>query len=89
MPNGGKLKLTTEHNDGFVDISLADTGHGIPAEILDRVLQLYFTTKESGTGLGLPMALRAVDLHGGMLTVDSKVNAGTVVKIRLPAESAA
>ena len=84
MPHGGKLALTTSQTDGFIDISFADTGCGIPPDILDRVLHLYFTTKDYGTGLGLPMALRAVDLHGGFLSVDSRVNAGTEVKIKLP-----
>lgn len=89
MPNGGRLEMTTERDDDCVDVTLTDTGHGIPAEILDRVTQLYFTTKEYGTGLGLPMALRAADLHGGTLTVDSKVGVGTVVRIRLPADNPA
>lgn len=87
MTDGGKLELATERNDGFVDISLSDTGHGIPAELLDRVRHLYFTTKEYGTGLGLPMALLAVDLHGGMMSVDSDVDVGTLVRIRVPVES--
>jgi signal transduction histidine kinase len=86
MPNGGALEITTERIDDFVEVTLADTGHGIPAEILDRVMQLYFTTKEYGTGVGLPMALRAVDLHGGTLSLDSRMNVGTVVSIRLPAD---
>ena len=86
MPNGGKLEMTTERIDDFVDVTLTDTGHGIPAEILDRVMQLYFTTKDYGTGVGLPMALRAVDLHGGTLSLESRMNVGTVVSIRLPAD---
>ena len=86
MPNGGTLEITTEGLADVVNITIADNGRGIPAEILDRVMQLYFTTKEYGAGVGLPIALRAIVLHGGTLTLESKINAGTVVRIRLPAD---
>jgi signal transduction histidine kinase len=89
MPQGGKLKLNTERKDNYVHISVSDSGHGIPPEIRDRVMQLYFTTKKFGTGLGLPMALRAIDLHNGTLVPDFRDEVGTEFKICLPAERAA
>jgi signal transduction histidine kinase/HAMP domain-containing protein len=84
MTEGGSLTLTTGLVDGFVELAIADTGQGIAPEHLDNIFQLYFTTKKNGSGVGLPLAMRAVDLHGGTLNVDSKLNQGTSVRIRLP-----
>lgn len=86
MPAGGRLTLASRLAEGGVELALSDTGQGIPPEHLDNIFRLYFTTKEDGNGVGLPLAVRAVDLHGGTLTVDSKVGAGTTVRIRLPLE---
>jgi signal transduction histidine kinase len=86
MPNGGTLHVSTTLSrvSGFVEISIADSGPGIPAEDLERIFNLYFTTKKNGNGLGLPLALRAIDLHDGTMDVRSEVGAGTTVLIRLP-----
>jgi signal transduction histidine kinase len=86
MPNGGTLHLSTALNrmSGFVEISIADSGPGIAGEDLERIFNLYFTTKKNGNGLGLPLALRAIDLHDGTMDVRSEVGAGTTVVIRLP-----
>jgi signal transduction histidine kinase len=89
MPEGGSLTLTTGLVDGFVDLSISDTGQGIAPEHIDNIFQLYFTTKKNGNGVGLPLAMRAVDLHGGTLNIDSKLNEGTSVRIRLPIEDRA
>jgi signal transduction histidine kinase len=89
MPEGGRLMFTSLLADGFVELSISDTGQGIAPEHLENIFQLYFTTKEAGSGVGLPLALRAVDLHGGTLDVESKVNEGTSVRIRLPLDDRA
>ncbi len=89
MPEGGRLRLASSLADGFVELSISDTGQGIAPEHLENIFQLYFTTKEAGNGVGLPLALRAVDLHGGKLSIESKVNEGTAVRIRLPLEDRA
>jgi signal transduction histidine kinase len=89
MTEGGSLTLTTGLVDGFVELSISDTGQGIAPEHLDNIFQLYFTTKKNGNGVGLPLAMRAVDLHGGTLNIDSKLNQGTSVRIRLPIEDRA
>jgi signal transduction histidine kinase len=86
MPQGGVITVSTFHSDGeSVKISIKDCGAGISPENLERIFNLYFTTKEGGSGLGLSLALRAIDLHGGSVKVDSKVGTGTTVDIRLPA----
>jgi signal transduction histidine kinase len=82
---GGTLRLaTTRTDDGFVQVSIADQGPGIPAEHLERIFQLYFTTKPGGSGLGLSLAARAIDLHRGTVDVQSEVGRGTKVTIRIP-----
>ena len=89
MPTGGTLRFISALVDGFVELSISDTGEGIAPEHLEDIFQLYFTTKEDGNGIGLPLALRAVDLHGGTLNIESKLNHGTLVRIRLPLEDRA
>jgi signal transduction histidine kinase len=89
MPGGGTLTLTSALADGFVELSVSDTGAGIAPEHLEDIFQLYFTTKEDGNGVGLPLALRAIDLHGGNLNVESRLKEGTTVRIRLPLEDRA
>ena len=89
MPTGGMLRFISALVDGFVELSISDTGEGIAPEHLEDIFQLYFTTKEDGNGVGLPLALRAVDLHGGTLNIESKLNQGTLVRIRLPLEDRA
>jgi len=86
MTNGGTLKLATalSQRSGFVEISIVDTGPGIAREDLERIFNLYFTTKKNGNGLGLPLALRAIDLHHGTIELRSEAGAGTTVTIRLP-----
>jgi signal transduction histidine kinase len=86
MPEGGTVRVETGLAvDGWVEIAVSDRGKGIAPEDLGRIFELYFTNKENGNGLGLPMAQRAVDLHHGTITVDSELGLGTTVRIRLPA----
>ena len=83
MPQGGRLAINTRRlADGFVEICVADEGAGI--EDTSRIFNLYYTTKKGGSGLGLPLALRAIDLHRGTIQVDSQPGVGTTVRIRLP-----
>jgi signal transduction histidine kinase len=83
MPQGGHLAIGSRRlPDGFVEIRVSDEGGGI--EDTGQIFNLYYTTKKGGSGLGLPLALRAVDLHHGTIQVDSQPGAGTTVKIRLP-----
>src|SRR6266851_4581555 len=84
-PDGGAVTLSTRLcSDGFAEVSVRDEGPGIPEEDIPRIFNLYFTTKSNGNGLGLPLALRAIDLHHGTMDVQSKAGAGTTVTIRLP-----
>lgn len=89
MAGGGTLRLSTSLSErsGFVEISIVDTGPGISREDLERVFNLYYTTKKNGNGLGLPLALRAIDLHHGTMEIQSEVGSGTTVTVRLPIAS--
>ena len=64
-------------------ITVRDTGVGMDEEALARVFEPYFSTKTSGTGLGLPIARRNVELSGGTIDVQSQKGAGTTVRVRL------
>jgi signal transduction histidine kinase len=87
-PDGGTITLSTRVcGDEFAEISVIDEGPGIPKENIPRIFNLYFTTKSNGTGLGLPLALRAIDLHHGTMDVQPAVGTGTTIRIRLPLSS--
>lgn len=83
MPNGGTLRMRVENDDDAV-LVVEDTGVGIPAENREKIFQLYFSTKDQGSGIGLAMTFRAVQLHNGVLEVESEPGKGTSIRIRLP-----
>lgn len=83
------VTVSTEAEDGEVVIAVSDTGPGIPEEVQKRLLEPFFTTKETGTGLGLFSCHRIVEEeHGGSLEIDSRPGAGTTIRLRLPALAA-
>ena len=84
MPRGGVLRLESRSLDDQAEVVVADTGTGVPQENLARVFDLYFTTKSEGSGLGLSLALRAVELNQGTIKVESCVGQGTTCHITLP-----
>ncbi len=85
MKNGGHLKISVERMDNGVTLEVADNGPGIPTEQKDKVFQLYFTTKQKGSGIGLAMAYRAVQLHNGTVDFASEVGRGTTFRLTFPA----
>ena len=88
MPAGGALRVSTALAAGFVAIAVQDAGPGIPPERLQRIFDPFFTTKERGTGLGLALAQEIAQEHGGQLTCQSALGAGTTFTLRLPAAPA-
>jgi signal transduction histidine kinase len=84
MPNGGKITIQTKVMEGFVHLSIMDEGTGIPEEVINKVGQPFFTTKEQGTGLGLMVSMKIIENHGGQLTIHSQANKGSTVEILLP-----
>lgn len=85
MENGGNIRIATaSHQENEIRISISDEGPGIPPEVREKIFQLYYTTKHQGSGLGLPMAYRFVQLHEGVIDVQSEVGQGTTFTIQLP-----
>jgi signal transduction histidine kinase len=88
MPNGGTLTMSAAATkDGRVEIRIRDTGVGIPPENLAKIFDLYFTTKQSGTGIGLSLVYRTVQLHNGDIDVESTPGVGTTFVIKMPKAS--
>ncbi len=83
MPNGGKLKVSTSVKQKKVLLTITDTGAGIPEKDLDKVFEVFYTCKEKGTGLGLPIALHIIEMHGGTIEMQSKQGVGTTCIISL------
>jgi signal transduction histidine kinase/HAMP domain-containing protein len=85
MANGGVLRIRCEAVGGHrVSVSFTDTGVGIKPEHLQRIFDLYFTTKEKGSGIGLSMVYRTVQMHDGEIEVQSTPGAGTTFRVLLP-----
>jgi len=84
MNGHGRITVTVAPQRDTISVVVQDSGPGIPLEIRDQVLEPFFTTKARGGGLGLPIARRTAELHGGTLTVACPPDAGTVVTLALP-----
>jgi signal transduction histidine kinase len=92
MEPGGRLLLTARAGTGrwaagaapAVVLEVSDDGKGIPAEVEPRLFDPFFSTKDGGTGLGLPIAARIVELHGGLLQYQTQLNRGTTFQVILP-----
>ena len=87
MGEGGTLTIGTSDADGECQVEITDTGPGIPPEIHDKVFNLYFSTKKSGSGIGLAMTFRVVQLHSGTIDLSSQSGGGTSFRLRFPALS--
>jgi PAS domain S-box-containing protein len=84
MPNGGQLQLTLSRRGEMAEITVGDTGKGIPTEHRQKVFQLFFTTRPGGSGIGLASTFRIVQLHNGSIDFTSEVGRGTTFRIELP-----
>lgn len=84
MPNGGQLQLTLSRRGDMAEITVGDTGKGIPPENRQKVFQLFFTTRPGGSGIGLASTFRIVQLHNGSIDFTSEVGRGTTFRIELP-----
>lgn len=86
MPQGGELGVTSriEKSANRVEILVKDTGSGIPKGEMGKIFKPFYTTKSKGMGIGLSLAKRIIERHGGMLLLESEEGIGTTVSLRLP-----
>src|SRR5215471_7023343 len=84
MPNGGQLRLMLSRRGEMAEITVGDTGDGIPPENRQKVFQLFFTTRPGGSGIGLASTFRIVQLHNGSIDFQSEAGRGTTFRIELP-----
>ncbi len=84
MPQGGQLQLTLSRRGEMAEITVGDTGKGIPLENRQKVFQLFFTTRPGGSGIGLASTFRIIQLHNGSIDFTSEVGRGTTFRIELP-----
>ncbi len=85
MPDGGTIRIATALEQGeSARITIADEGVGIPGEELDKIFSLYYTTKAGGSGIGLSLVYRIVQMHDGSIDVTSEVGKGTTFVVRIP-----
>jgi signal transduction histidine kinase len=84
MPRGGRLAVSLAERAGRIEVGIADDGAGIPAGTLKRLGRPFFTTKATGSGLGLFLARRLAESAGGELRIRSEEGRGTTCTVRLP-----
>jgi len=84
MGQGGVLRIEAKSLKENVEVILSDSGSGIPTEQMEKIFNYYYTTKEKGVGLGLPIAHRIIEAHGGQLKIESRVGFGTKVTVTFP-----
>jgi len=84
MPHGGSLTITTGLQKDHAEVEISDTGNGIPPEVLEKIFDPFFTSKKNGTGLGLVVCRRILDMYGGTIAITGTSEKGTTVKITLP-----
>jgi two-component system sensor histidine kinase HydH len=87
MSGQGAITITLTDGRGRAQISIADAGPGMPREVLEHAFEPFFTTKSRGTGLGLPLAKRIIEAHGGEIKIDTPSTGGTTVTLVLPLAS--
>lgn len=89
MPKGGSLEIAAHLSDdgGRVDLSVADSGHGIAQDRMNQIFKPFVTSKRGGLGVGLTLVKRIVERHGGRVALSSEEGRGTTVTLQLPVEA--
>lgn len=88
MPRGGEIVIAVRHRDGAAEITVDDTGPGIPEELRASIFDPFFTTKQRGTGLGLAVTREIIEAHAGTIECEARGGAGTRFRITLPSSPA-
>jgi len=85
MPDGGRLTILSKSENSHAKVSIVDSGSGIPPEMISRIFDPFYTTKEKGTGLGLAVCRKIIEEHGGKISIKSEEGKGTEITFILPA----
>jgi signal transduction histidine kinase len=88
MPGGGNLDVLLEEDGKTAVITVRDEGEGISPELQAKIFDLYFTTKSGGSGIGLAMTYRILQLHHGSIDVQSEIGRGSAFQLRIPLSAA-
>jgi signal transduction histidine kinase len=84
MDGQGQIDVTITRGEGRCSVAITDRGPGMPEDIRAKAFEPFYTTKHRGTGLGLPIARRVVEAHGGHMKIDVPAEGGTTVSVELP-----
>ncbi len=84
MPSGGELKVKPQVDGRYLNLEVSDEGEGIPQDARQKIFSLFFTTKPGGTGIGLAMAFRILQLHNGFIEFTSELHQGTTFRVFVP-----
>jgi signal transduction histidine kinase len=84
MPRGGAIDVTVELGAGFLWVYVEDEGKGVPAAVMEKIWDPFFTTKEKGTGLGLGIVRNIIEAHGGRIRIDNRREKGARVSVKFP-----
>jgi signal transduction histidine kinase len=84
MPSGGQLKIKPQTDVHYLNLEISDQGVGIPPEARQKIFSLFYTTKPDGSGIGLPMAFRVLQLHNGSIDFSSEAHRGTTFRVSIP-----
>ncbi|GBD91427.1 sensor protein ZraS [bacterium BMS3Abin04] len=84
IKSDGEIRIATEYVNDEIIISVSDNGEGIAEDKLNKIFNLYYTTKAKGTGIGLSLVQKIIYEHGGLVNLESEKNAGTKIMIKLP-----
>jgi signal transduction histidine kinase len=87
-PDGGLLQVTGSENDGFIEILVEDSGEGLDPAVGERLLEPSFTTRPTGTGLGLAVVTRFAEGHNGTVSIEGAPTGGARMTVRLPDSAA-
>ena len=84
IEDGGEVRVTTQQRGEWIVVRIADSGPGISEEVMGKLFVPFFTTRKTGSGLGLAVTRRIIENHGGEIEVDSEVGKGTIFEVRVP-----
>jgi len=87
-PDNGLIQCRLAHEPPVLSLSIGNNGPQIPPDTIEKILEPFFTTKPTGSGLGLPLVKRVIEQHGGKLQIERGPDTATLVTLRLPTDAA-